>query len=844
LPVTLASLAAAPRWVAWQTEGRGPQGKPTKLPYAPDGRKARADAPATWGTRAAAEARAAQLHRPCGDGGVGLELGVLADLAIGGLDLDTCRDKATGEMAPWARDVVDLLGSYAEVSPSGTGAKVFFLYEAADLPALRAMMGTEWGKQFKRRTGDDHPPAIELYLGNRYFAVTDDLLPDGVTTLRAVPTATLERLLQHVGPAFAIGAPGQRDAREKPGPPGKPAALAGSPKAGDGSRSAAAFKVAAKVKREGGTYERFLDALKEEPATADWKAEKGDANGGRELRRAWDAAGKAVERDLGEAETAGADSEKSKWTPPPTHDRNGRPVVVVVAGELDRMTTEAEAAIVASGVPIYQRAHQLVRPMTKEVPASHGRTTISAALGPLASPAIRDVLCGVATFSRFDQRTKDFRDVDPPCDVALILLSREGHWQLPRIAGVITTPTLRPDGSLLVEPGYDAATRLFHAADPTLALNPTAARAKPTRDDAECALALLDKLLGEFPFVPGGGEGEPAAGTSRSVALSGLITPVVRGAMSVAPMHAFRASTAGTGKSYLVDVASAVATGRLCPVTSVAPKEEETEKRLTGLLLAGFPVVSLDNVNGELGGDLLAQATERPLIRVRPLGASIIVEIENRACLFATGNNLRVRGDMTRRVLVCDLDAQLERPELREFKGDPVAAVLQRRGAYVSAVLTIVRAYLAAGTPSILPPVQSYGDWSRLVRSALVWLGCADPAGSMEAAREDDPELGELRELIGVWHAAFGQDAMLLRDVADATTWREETKMGEPTDLKHPDLAAVLERVAGERGTINTRRLSAWMRQRKGRIVDGRRFVHAGKGQGAVDRWAVHVVKG
>jgi putative DNA primase/helicase len=86
-------------------------------------------------------------------------------------------------------------------------------------------------------------------------------------------------------------------------------------------------------------------------------------------------------------------------------------------------------------------------------------------------------------------------------------------------------------------------------------------------------------------------------------------------------------------------------------------RRKETEKRLVGLLLAGFPIASLDNVNGELGGDLLCQAIERPLIRIRPLGRSDIVEIESRATLFATGNALRGRGDMTRRTLVCDLDA-------------------------------------------------------------------------------------------------------------------------------------------------------------------------------------------
>ena len=245
-----------------------------------------------------------------------------------------------------------------------------------------------------------------------------------------------------------------------------------------------------------------------------------------------------------------------------------------------------------------------------------------------------------------------------------MLLSRFGEWVVPSVSGIITTPTLRPDHSILCEAGYDPTTRLYLAPDHSLDLPKIPAF--PTRMQALEALELLDALLVGFPFV---------SDVDRSVALSALLTPVCRGAMTVAPLHAFRASTAGTGKSYLVDLASVLATGRPCPVTAAGEKGDETEKRLVGLLLDGFPVVSLDNVNGELGGDLLCQAVERPLIRIRQLGSSPISEIESAGTFFATGNALRVRGDMTRRTLICDLDAQMERPELRTFDFDPVEQV-------------------------------------------------------------------------------------------------------------------------------------------------------------------------
>jgi putative DNA primase/helicase len=100
-----------------------------------------------------------------------------------------------------------------------------------------------------------------------------------------------------------------------------------------------------------------------------------------------------------------------------------------------------------------------------------------------------------------------------------------GDWKFPTASGIVTTPTLRPDHSILCAPGYDPTTRLYLVADPTLIL--PAIPAFPTREQAGTALELLDALLNGFPFV---------TEIDRSVALSALLTTVCRGAMSVAPL--------------------------------------------------------------------------------------------------------------------------------------------------------------------------------------------------------------------------------------------------------------------------------------------------------------------
>jgi putative DNA primase/helicase len=65
-----------------------------------------------------------------------------------------------------------------------------------------------------------------------------------------------------------------------------------------------------------------------------------------------------------------------------------------------------------------------------------------------------------------------------------------------------------------------------------------------------------------------------------------LLSTVGRGAFEIAPINLLRAPSAGSGKSYVVDIISTVSTGRWCPVISLSGPKEEIEKRLGALLLA------------------------------------------------------------------------------------------------------------------------------------------------------------------------------------------------------------------------------------------------------------------
>ena len=141
--------------------------------------------------------------------------------------------------------------------------------------------------------------------------------------------------------------------------------------------------------------------------------------------------------------------------------------------------------------------------------------------------------------------------------------------------------------------------------------------------------------------------------------------------------------------------------------------------------------------------------------------------------ITATGNNLVIKGDLTRRSVVCRLDPKVERPELRQFAYDPIADAKDNRGELVGAVITILRAYHVAGRPARPPRLQSFEVWSDTVRGALVWLGAGDPAGTMDRLRKADPVLASLTAVLSTWRWAFGEQPATVREAIEATEFRE-----------------------------------------------------------------------
>lgn len=473
-----------------------------------------------------------------------------------------------------------------------------------------------------------------------------------------------------------------------------------------------------------------------------------------------------------------------------------------------------------------------MHPVLMPVAAADGRETLSHRIVIAPTPYVVETLTRAANFKKYDARTNGDVSCNCPRVIAEGLAAR-GEWpDLRVLVRVINAPTLRSDGSLLDRPGYDAASGLLYEPG-SLHLPPIPSR--PTRDAALTALGVLKNLLVTFPFISG-----EARGADLSVALVALLTVIVRPTLATSPLIAISAPVPGSGKTTLVDMIATVGTGRPAPAISQGASEEETEKRFGAAQLAGDGIISIDNCDRPLTGAALCQATTQRSMKVRVLGQSLNVEVPCNAVIFATGNNLVIGGDLTRRVLLCSLDPQCERPELRVFDADPLAVVTERRGEFVAAALTVLRAHRLSGWRSELPPLGSFVEWSRIVRDPLLWLGEVDPCETMETVRAHDPQQSRLKAVLDGWEQAIGEVRVPLSAVIANAAVRLPS-VGGGDVLKWPAFHEALMAVARGKDGVNPGRLGIWCGTMAGRIAGGRRLVRAGD-RGNAALWQLETV--
>jgi putative DNA primase/helicase len=209
-----------------------------------------------------------------------------------------------------------------------------------------------------------------------------------------------------------------------------------------------------------------------------------------------------------------------------------------------------------------------------------------------------------------------------------------------------------------------------------------------------------------------------------------------------------------------------------------------------------------------------------------------MVEAPTNISLLMTGNNLTLLGDLVRRTVVCNLDAGMERPELREFSRNAVAHVAARRGPGVRAALTLVKGYLDAGCPRVLdargqrvPPFGSFELWDQMVRLPLMWAGWPDPLQPAESMREQDHEFAGMLDFMQALLAATDGKALTTGEIIGLMRERQPNYAEREDGWRWPALHEAGEAVFGADKTWEAALLGRRFRAWKRRILGGLRLV-------------------
>lgn len=383
----------------------------------------------------------------------------------------------------------------------------------------------------------------------------------------------------------------------------------------------------------------------------------------------------------------------------------------------------------------------------------------------------------VAHFVKVGADDKDPIGVSAPQDVVSHLFA-DDYGKYPDLRGLVTTPTFTKSGALLTEPGYDWNSKLYYKPDVTLSVKTVPKQPTP-KQVHEAKRLLIEEILADFPLgalsrpeivdQALNGAGVPAVTNMMALMLLPFMREMVDGPT---PGHLLVKPAPGTGASLLTDVFSIIATGQVTPALAMPGNKDEMSKTLTSVLSNGQNIVFFDNINHSVDSGELASAMTTPTYQARILGKSQTIEVDVRCSWVFTGNNVTLSSELVRRLIMIDLDARLENPEMRTgFLHDDIRGwATANRGELVWACLTIIQNWVAQGMQHQKELVlASYENWSGAVGGVLKAAGLGGFIGNREAlkASSTDSESDDIILLIEAWWEKYGAKPVPTKGDAD-----------------------------------------------------------------------------
>jgi hypothetical protein len=417
----------------------------------------------------------------------------------------------------------------------------------------------------------------------------------------------------------------------------------------------------------------------------------------------------------------------------------------IVITTLEHKVNDEAVQALSRDSQVYQRGGLLVRVVMDKSPAAGGiRRPLAPRIDPLPPAILRERLSANARFVivRETKEGEESFSSRPPGWCVAAVHARASWDAIRHLEAVVEYPVLRPNGTILAAPGFDLETGLLY--QPTRPL-PNVLM-EYIRDVKRARDELLD-VVSEFPF---------ALPIHRAAWLAALLTPLARFAFQgPAPLFLVDSNVRGAGKGLLLDCIASIVTDEQFTVAPYTSDEDELRKRITSLAIGGDRLVLFDNLDGKFGNATLDACLTATCWGDRLLGVNRTVKAPLFMIWYATGNNVAIAADTSRRICHIRLESELENPENRNDFRRPnlLAWVKENRPRLLWAALAVLGAYCAAGRPDQgLAAWGSYQGWSGLVRNAVVWLGLPDP-GQTRIVLQDQADL--TAESMGVMLACW-----------------------------------------------------------------------------------------
>ncbi|MGA1825944.1 MAG: hypothetical protein ACMUIP_14910 [bacterium] len=514
--------------------------------------------------------------------------------------------------------------------------------------------------------------------------------------------------------------------------------------------------------------------------------------------------------------------------------------VVIKSGKLPFAIDKAEEIFLKKNPhSIFQRSGQLVKitPIDqKKEESGIIRNSGTPIITPIDAHYVVELFTRSAKFFKYNKYNKLYR-VDPAVKIGITYISRSGEWKVPVLKKIIECPTIKADGTILDKPGYDKESSLYFFQGGTKFKK---IKANPTKDDAMLALNILKRPFKDFPFVTEADE---------SVALVAVLTGAIRQSLRTAPLFAFTAPAPSSGKSLLTEAIGLIITGRVPPSMNQAKDPHEESKKLLALLLAGDPIILIDNCEHPISGETLCTILSQESYKGRILGASKMGEASTAVTIMASGNNLRFKGDMSARALLCTIDPGVEHPEEREFDVNLYEHIPLNRAIYVNAALTILKAYIDAGRPkqNSIKPWSKYQEWSDKVRSALIWLEQEDPYKSHYKIEADDPIQEQFTRFLHQWWVCLADREITLKNAFDVN-YMTKLKMDsgncpQEDTTNHQVLCDIAREISDDRfgpdAEINLRKIAAYLMKYENKIAGGLKIQRVKTSGKNTNKWKV-----